>query len=251
MKKRIGLVVASVAVLAVGTQAAIIAQDDFSYADGALTGQSGGSGFSDAWSTAFGTGNHIESGVAQSQGTGGNIRTLNSEWGSSGTVWFTFDFGTSVDQNTFAGLSFFADTNGDVGRTERVLIGDRSGADVWGIAFPSGGFSNSSLSTEGYKTGVGRITLGASATSSIDLWVGANAVDAVDISGASDATLTGLQLEDVTQVRFAAGADTYSYDNFILGDTYTDVGAIPEPATLGLLGVFGGGLLFIRRRFMN
>ena len=35
----------------------------------------------------------------------------------------------------------------------------------------------------------------------------------------------------------------------LLADDW-QVTAIPEPATLGLLGAFGGGILFIRRRFM-
>ncbi|MDF7808371.1 PEP-CTERM sorting domain-containing protein [Pontiellaceae bacterium B12219] len=32
--------------------------------------------------------------------------------------------------------------------------------------------------------------------------------------------------------------------------TAVQVRAIPEPATIGLIGAFGGGLLFVRRRFM-
>jgi hypothetical protein len=228
---------------AVGAQAALIAQDDFnSYSDGALAGQGG-------WTTAFGTGNNVVGGVVDAQGSGADYLSLPAALGDAGTVWFAVDFGTSTDQSTWAGLSFFAPTAG-ASRTERVLIGDRSGADVWGIAIPSGNYNNSTNATLGLKTGVGRITLGAGTTSSIELWVGSDAVTAVDISGTADAALSGLELYDVDKIRLGAGADSYLYDNFILGDTYQDVGAIPEPATLGLIGLCGGAMLFMRRRFM-
>ncbi len=251
MRMRTMIMGAGLVLLASGAQAAIIAQEGFSYDDGALTGNNGGTGFASGWTTAFGTGNNVAGGVAEAQGSGGNYRYLESALGDSGEVWFSIDFGTSTDQATFAGLSLFADASGEyTTRTERVLIGDRSGADVWGIAIPSGDYSNSSASTTGLKTGVGRITLGTADNSSIDMWIGTDAVSAVDVSGTADASLSGLELHDVNRIRLAAGADTYSYDNLILGDTYTDVGAIPEPATLGLVGAFGGAVLFIRRRFM-
>ena len=32
---------------------------------------------------------------------------------------------------------------------------------------------------------------------------------------------------------------------------YGSVNVIPEPATMGLLAIFGGGLVFLRRRFKN
>jgi hypothetical protein len=51
----------------------------------------------------------------------------------------------------------------------------------------------------------------------------------------------------------AAGEDEAFTSNFdVTGDiagAFT-MQAIPEPGTLGLIGVFGGGMLFIRRRFM-
>ncbi len=42
------------------------------------------------------------------------------------------------------------------------------------------------------------------------------------------------------------------FDEIRLGTTMEDVGVtvIPEPATLGLVAAFGGGILFIRRRFL-
>ncbi|WP_372845392.1 PEP-CTERM sorting domain-containing protein [Pontiella sp.] len=40
------------------------------------------------------------------------------------------------------------------------------------------------------------------------------------------------------------------FDEIRFGTSATDVGVIPEPATLGLVGAFGAGILFVRRRFM-
>jgi hypothetical protein len=34
-----------------------------------------------------------------------------------------------------------------------------------------------------------------------------------------------------------------------MGDSFSDVIAIPEPATLGLISVFGAGLVAVRRIF--
>jgi hypothetical protein len=58
---------------------------------------------------------------------------------------------------------------------------------------------------------------------------------------------------------FTTGADVtdYTLDFTYSNNTSAYAGwnglalvAIPEPATLGLITAFGGGLLFIRRRFM-
>lgn len=53
--------------------------------------------------------------------------------------------------------------------------------------------------------------------------------------GGDASTITAIQMDGV-----AANVDYH-----LVG-----VGVIPEPATLGLIGVFGGAMLFIRRRFM-
>ncbi|MDF7801259.1 PEP-CTERM sorting domain-containing protein [Pontiellaceae bacterium B1224] len=85
-------------------------------------------------------------------------------------------------------------------------------------------------------------------------------------------TIGGNGGTDIT--RFTSGANTFTSDstaNIALGEGYVSplevefigtgggirisntrlqFSAIPEPATLGLIAMFGGGILFIRRRFM-
>lgn len=91
------------------------------------------------------------------------------------------------------------------------------------------------VAQQGFKTGVARITLGAGATSTIDLWVGADTVAPVNISGTAVASLSGLTLAGVDTLRLAAGNDETSYDNLILATTSAEVGAIPEPSTCALV----------------
>lgn len=69
--------------------------------------------------------------------------------------------------------------------------------------------------------------------------------------GAAQALTTGLNTFSVL-----GREDGMILDAFIVTDeAYNEAAfdaalAIPEPATLGLIGAFGGGLLFVRRRFL-
>jgi hypothetical protein len=76
-----------------------------------------------------------------------------------------------------------------------------------------------------------------------------------DGSGVGTWTVMELENADIVDngLAFAAGVDTsiwsFDIDNSGANGTLT-VTAIPEPATLGLFGLVGGGMLVIRRRFM-
>ncbi|MDF7801632.1 PEP-CTERM sorting domain-containing protein [Pontiellaceae bacterium B1224] len=57
--------------------------------------------------------------------------------------------------------------------------------------------------------------------------------------------------DDGALLRDGANVGTFAENFSVVGDVagvYT-ITAIPEPATLGLIGAFGGAILFIRRRF--
>ena len=62
----IALTCASLLGSAALSQADILVSEDFTYADGALNGQNGGTGFSDAWSNS--TGVNVTGGVVVSNG---------------------------------------------------------------------------------------------------------------------------------------------------------------------------------------
>ena len=65
------------------------------------------------------------------------------------------------------------------------------------------------------------------------------------MSRTPDATITGLTLTGVNTLRIGGNRDLL-LDNFALGDTAADVGAIPEPASVGLFGL--ASLLALSRR---
>jgi hypothetical protein len=99
----------------------------------------------------------------------------------------------------------------------------------------------------------------ATTTSSVrgyNIDVSINGAAYIDFSAADVANNRSNGLEDfdlaltntgVTSVDFRiySTGGGMEYTNFAINGT-----VIPEPAPLGLIGVFGGGLLFIRRRFM-
>lgn len=69
----------------------------------------------------------------------------------------------------------------------------------------------------------------------------------VDLGAVND-TFTGLKFKIDTGT--GTGFGNVGLDELRLGDTWADVTGIPEPATLGIVVAFGGGLLFIRRKLM-
>ena len=243
MKKHTKLLMATAAIclgLTGIASAAVIAQEDFTYTpDGTgLLGEDGGSGFDTAY-TASGTGTSITvtTGVATTTAAhNGNFRSLTNNLGSSGELWVSIDMGDSAG-TTYGGLSFFN------GTAEPLYIGMQGG--TWRLALPSTTGPDSGVSFSGFKTGVAKITLGAGATGTVSLWVGDNAIDVVDVSGDADTTVTGFALTGADKIRLQGGAGI-SFDNLIMGDTYQDVGAVPEPATMSLLAL--GGIAMLRRR---
>lgn len=110
-------------------------------------------------------------------------------------------------------------------------------ADNWELTVNSGGLTVGSVATGG------PVNNGASAAAA---W---NDID-ISLTGLADYTLeNGASVEfllnftkDSTQG--PSGHHAY-FDNFAITGT-----VIPEPGTLGLVAAFGGGVLFIRRRFM-
>ena len=233
------------------SQGAVIIAEDFSYADGGLSGagvvEPGvfNGGFSQAWQTTDLT---VSTGVAT-----GNAAArrdfIGNEFGNTGTIWLSFDWGyasTPTQNGSYGGLTFY--TNG----AENFLIGNPwpgtaenpTGHDVWSM----NGSALSNVSNVGMKTAVARIQLGIAATSIVDLWVGATG-SPVDVSGPALLTSTGNNLDGVNGIRinggdFSNGASE-SIDNIVIGTTIADIDAIPEPSA-ALLG--GLGMLALLRR---
>lgn len=227
------------------SQAAVLVSEDFSYANGSLNGQSGGTGFSNAWTSTT----NVSGGVAT--GNASSTRTLSTSFGTTGTVWVSFDWGytsTPSEGASFGGLTFYAGTGPE---SEKQLVGNTwpgVGHDRWG----TNGATISLVSSVGMKTGVAKITLGGEGANNdmIQVWVGATG-SPVDVSGAALLTASGRDLENIDGIRINgqdfSGDPGAGFDNLLIGTTMLDVDAVPEPSA-ALLGGLGMLALLRRRR---
>jgi len=219
------------------SQADVLVSETFDYDDGPLDGQNGGIGFNGAWTSTT----NVTSGVVE--GNAPSFRLFSSPFGSSGTLWVSFDWGNSAaptQNEAYGGLTFYAGavdsgfTEGP-GGTERFLIGNTwepiEDFDVWRM---SGSGPTMELNYPSMKTAVARITLGTGATSTVELWVGPTG-SPVDVSGAAMATSTGRNLEGLDGIRimgqdFGSGGSTQRFANLVIGTTAADVGATDSPS---------------------
>ena len=221
------------------SQATLIIAEDFSYADGSLDPNSGGTGFSNDWqATDLG----VTSGVATGNADARRDFAGNA-FGTTGTRWVSWDWGFAsqpAENGSYGGLTFY--TSG----VEKFLIGNPwpvVGHDKWSMNGPG-------LSAEtnygAMKTGVARITLGAGSTSTVELWVGPTG-SPVDVSGPALLSATGVAMAGVDGIRIGGkdfgGGVSQSFDNLLIGTTMGDVAAVPEGGTAGLLTL---GLLLLR-----
>lgn len=201
-------------------QGAVIVAEDFSYANGGLNGQNGGTGFSGGWSSST----NVSDGVAT--GNSGSTRTFASSLGTTGTIWVSFDWGYTsapTENLSFGGLTFYSGTN------ERQLIGNVwpvSGHDKWG----TNGATLSLVSSVGMKTCVAKITLGGAGANNdmIQVWVG-GAGSPVDVSGTALLMASGRDLENLDGIRINGrdfgGDPGQAFDNLLIGKTAADVDA--------------------------
>lgn len=229
------------------SQAAVLWSDNFSgYADGGLrhagdggAGASGTPGWgANSWFGGDGNVN-VTTGVVNGDGNArhGLTQTFAATVGATGTIWLSFDWGHNSENTTgtYGGLTF-------IGAGERALIGNTWNASTWAV---TNGGANTAPTSIGMKTAVAKLTLGAGATGTIDLWVGATG-SPVDVSGAAMVTGTGLELGDVNLIRIM-GNNAQTFDNLVIATTMLDVDAIPEPSA-ALLGGLGMLALLRRRR---
>jgi hypothetical protein len=204
------------------SRAELLVSEDFTYADGGLSGQNGGKGFREAWNSTV----NITGAVPTENSA--STRGLVTPFPSSGTLWLSFDWGFASNphpQAQFGGITFFE------GNMERYLIGDVWDTGVWSV---NGDSATPETNYGGMKTGVAKITLGTGETSTVELWVGPTG-SSVDVSGAPIATATGRYLDGGDSLRIMGSSFdaniNQSFDNLLIGTTVADVDAIVVSAT--------------------
>jgi CSLREA domain-containing protein len=207
-----------------GAYAAPLSEETFTYSDGTLNGQNGGTGFTTAWGSANGNSPSNAVNVLSNQAVYGGpssdatiFRGLSTTFASTGTLWIAVDYQRT--SGSFNGIQLFA------GTSERLLIGSVGSATTWTLAKngSSTGAAVSSAASNAIKRGIVRLTFGAGATGVADLWVGSGQ-GPVDVSGTPAATLSGISFTGVNTLRIGSNA-AQTIDNFRLGQTASDVGA--------------------------
>lgn len=276
MRKLAVLAAAASVFIGTSAHAALLAYEGFDYTTGTIAGKNGGTGFAEAWGSISGGGN-INVVTTQLNYTDGNSNALDTlgnsvyidrstrsvsrlldQTYSSGVVWLSFliqpnsaIFG-SDPQNTGSSFRLVLLS----GTTERLQAGNRNNSStVYGIS----GFSqtgNSTVSVLGntdVQFMVVRYEFGAAG--SVHLFMNPD-LDTEPALVDADAALTGIaaamSFNTIRLQTLAADISTETsrsrgrFDEIRLGETYFDVTAIPEPASLSLLGL--GGIALLRRR---
>lgn len=251
------------------SQAALIATEDFNYADGSVVGQTGGTGWNyerndepaapaqspSNWNNAFGGHQVVSSALVtnnggvfrefggSTEGTGATSNEREGAFRASGAMFFSTTITVAEmlpeGQNQWAGVSSF-----DFG-SERIFFGmpGQTGATrYFGIAAP--GFGADTMGSIPVVAGTTYTIVGMLDFDNdlLGLWVnpdGSDTASSYDVSKAYNGSNWSSAL------RFASGTSV-TWDNVKVGTAYADV-VVPEP-TVPLLAIGSAGLFFLLRR---
>jgi len=268
---------------AAGAQGAVVANESFNTLNnGNLGGQGSGTGWAGAWvdgsasasdivvptspslTYAVPGGGVVSGGAKALQHTGNATnavnRTLSTAFGddageTSIYISFLMKFTGSITGNDFAAIWFDNNTSGDHTNRPNIGLKANQGSGSTGMDF----FSRLALGDESYSGNlvsgetyllVGRLAKSGSGNFDIfDLWVNPDADDFAtpDVTATNAGTISQFNMIGIRSANLG-GSDTVTIDELVLGTTWADVMAVPEPATLSLLGLGLVGLGWARRR---
>ena len=261
---RFSCVAIAAAIISVGSWAqAQTASDSFNYTagTGALANQNGGSGWSSNW--GGGTNSVTSPGLTFSKNgqtlvsSGNMATTVGNDTGnfrqlpstiSTGTEWVSLL--TKLDSGTggtgYAGFSLFN------GGSENLFIGQPFNNPNWGLD-QSTGLQATTVPVDGTThLLVAQIDYGAGAGGQdrVRLYIDPTpGLSAPDVTPAVDVSTTRSASFNQVRIQAGSGASPIDFDEVRLDTSYAGVtpAAVPEPMTLGLLGVAAAGLLARRR----
>lgn len=232
--------------------AAIIASDLFSYANGNLAGNSGGAGWSTTWTNTEGIATVAEGqAIVAATPNQQQARVLSAGLSGDATIWIRFEaqqFTTLTGStNSYGGLGLYN------GTTEQVLIGKAwPGPYEWRAG--TGGALVAPVvpvSTLSLTTVLAKITLNATGNDTLDVWLNPADLSSESTLGTAAISRSDADLSfDRVRLRAGSGAggtESWQFDNLVLATTLGEVASVPEPSS-ALLGGIGLLALFRRRR---
>ena len=238
------LLTALTASIAVGSaNAALLAEDTFSYDDGPLTGENGGTG----WAGAYSTGGSVTGGVASF--VEGQYRELSPIANESGDpLYFSAEmtkFGTDASYAVWLELSGNTAVNDD-----DVRIGFDN--DLFSTAIEGDAGNSNIINSSGAITVETTYLLVAKIEfnvlgddDQITMWIDPTGVETGTSLTATDTdTLSWTAPTYFVVYSNGIAADNVKVDNVRIGTTWASV--VPEPGSLALLGL--GGLCMLKRR---
>ena len=244
-------------------QGAVLAEDDFTYSDGNVVPNDGGSGWSGPWRVAadfasdasdFGIGGNQLVGKPTVPGVIQGIERPFAHNQGDATAYFGFDLKRYAGSpaGTIFGIGLDIPGGGGPDLTALAIV---SGANWFLHAnVVSGGVSGGSILAPGdFHRVVGRLDFdGNGANDVLTMWLDPTSEnDAYELQHKGQDLGNGNSLDGMTLTVFARDqyADpTWALDNLVLSSDFNSASGVPEPTTLVLLGLGLAGCLASRRR---
>jgi hypothetical protein len=231
-------VIGAVFVMAQRAEATILASDDFS-GPASGTGWAAGS----QWEGLAG------GRVTTTAGTTTSFRNFAAPIdGTNQVTYIRYDFTQSIPGTgaQWGGASFFEGAEAAPG-TETFFAGDPGNIPRYGLDLHPGSVDSGIAINNQTHTIIAAIdTTPPGATANYKIWV-----DNFNIAAPSGMTTINNSSIDAPWGSFRFGSDatnTDFFDNLTIATTAREVGLVPEPASLGFVGLFGWALLGVYRR---